>query len=186
MTREIMWLRKLEKTLESPLDCKEIQPAHSEGDQPWDFFGRNDAKAETPVLWPRHAKSWLIGKDFDTGRDWRQEEKGMTEDEMAGWYHWLDGHEFEWTPGVVDGREGMACCDSWCHKESDMTERLNWTELNWVTNTKTLWVTQLFRINEVSPDSLPESILWPWNMVGPRGTGQGCEGINTSGITLNW
>jgi len=85
----------LEKTLESPLDCKEIQPVHSEGDQPWVFFGRNDAKAETPVLWPPHAKSWLIGKDPDAGRDWGQEEKGTTEDEMAGWHHRLDEHEFE-------------------------------------------------------------------------------------------
>ena len=85
----------MQKTLESPLDCKEIQPVHSEGDQPWDFFGRNDAKAETPVLWPPHVKSGLIGKDSDGGRDWGQEEKGMTEDEMAGWHHQLDGREFE-------------------------------------------------------------------------------------------
>ena len=125
----MLWTVVLEKTLLSPLDCKEIQPVHSEGDQPLDFFGRNDAKAETPVLWPPHGKSWLIGKDSDVGRDWRQEEKGTTEDEMAGWHHWLDGHEFEWTPGVGDGQGGLACCDSWDHKESDMTERLNWTEL---------------------------------------------------------
>ena len=110
------------------LDCKEIQPVHSEGYQPWDFFGRNDAKAETPVLWPPHAKSWLIGKDPDTGRDWGQEEKGTTEDEMAGWHHWLNEREFEWTPGVVDGQGGLACCDSCGHKESDTTEQLNWTE----------------------------------------------------------
>ena len=84
-----------EKTLESPLDCKEIRPVHSKGDQPWVFFGRNDAKAETPVLWPPHAKSRLIGKDSDAGRDWGQEEKGTTEDEMAGWHHQLDGREFE-------------------------------------------------------------------------------------------
>ena len=85
----------LEKTLESPLDCKEIQPVLSEGDQPWDFFGRNDAKAETPILWPPHAKSLLIGKDSDAGRDSGQEEKGMTEDEVTGWHHRLDGCEFE-------------------------------------------------------------------------------------------
>ena len=85
----------LEKTLESPLDCKVIQPVHSEGDQPWVFFGRNDAKAETPVLWLSHVKGWLIGKDSDAGRDWGQEEKGTTEDEMAGWHHRVDGHEFE-------------------------------------------------------------------------------------------
>ena len=99
--------------------------------QPWDFFGRNDAKAETPVLWPPHAKSWLIGKDSDAGRDWGQEEKGTTKDEMAGWHHWLDGRESGWTPGVGDGQGGLACCDSLGRKEPDMTERLNWTELNW-------------------------------------------------------
>ena len=120
----------LEKTLESPLDGKEIQPVHSE-DQSWVFFGRNDAKAETPVLWPPHAKSWLIGKTFDAGRDWGQEEKGTTEDEMAGWHHWLNGRETEWTPGVGDGQGGLACCNSWGRKELDTTERLNWTELNW-------------------------------------------------------
>ena len=96
------WTVVLEKTLKSPLDCKEIQPVHSE-DQPWDFFGRNDAEAEAPVLWPPHAKSWLTGKDSDAGRDWGQEEKGTTEDEMAGWHHWLDGRESEWTPGNGDG-----------------------------------------------------------------------------------
>ena len=96
------WSVVLEKTLESPLDCKEIQTVYSEGDQPWDFFGRNDAKPETPVLWAPHAKSWLIGKDSDAGRDWRQEEKWMTEDEMAGWHHWLDGCDSEWTLPVDD------------------------------------------------------------------------------------
>ena len=121
---------QLSPSLESPLDCKEIQPVYSKGDQPWDFFGRNDAKAEIPALWPPHAKSWLIGKDSDDGRDWGQEEEGTTEDEMAGWHHWLDGCEFEWTLGVGDGQGGLACCDSWGHKESDTTERLNWTELN--------------------------------------------------------
>jgi len=120
----------LEKTLESPLDCKEIQPVHSEGDQPWDFFGRNDTKAESPVLWPPHVKRWLIVKDSDAGRDWGQEEKVTTEDEMAGWHHWLDGCESEWTPRVGDGQGGLACCSSWGRKESDTTERLNWTELN--------------------------------------------------------
>ena len=94
----------------------------------WDFFGRNDAKAETPVLWPPHAKSWLIGKDSDAGRDWGQEGKGTTEDEMAGWHHWLGGRESQWTPGVGDGQGGLACCNSWGRKESNMTERLNWTE----------------------------------------------------------
>ena len=119
----------LEKTLDSPLDCKEIQPVHSKGDQSWIFFGRNDAKAETPIFWPPHAKSWLIGKDLDAGRDWGQEEKGTTEDEMAGWHHQLDEYELGWTPGVGDGQGGLACCNSWGHKESDTTEQLNWTEL---------------------------------------------------------
>ena len=126
----------LEKTLESPLDCKEIQPVPSKGDQSWVFFGRNDAKAKTPVLWPPHVKSWLNGKDSAAGRDWGQEEKGMTEDEMAGWHHWFDGHESEWTPGVGDGQGGLACCDSWGCKESDTTERLNWAE--WFTEPYTL------------------------------------------------
>ena len=121
------WTVVLEKTLESPLGCKEIQPVHSKGDQPWDFFGRNDAKAETPVLWPPHAKSWLIGKDPDAGRNWRQEEKGTTEDEMAGWHHWLDGHEsgsWWWTgrPGVLQFIGSQRVWHGW------VTE-LNWTEL---------------------------------------------------------
>ena len=102
------WTVVLERTLESPLECKEIQPVHSEGDQPWDFFGRNDAEAETLVLWPPHAKSWLIGKDSDAGRDWGQEEKGTTEDKTGGWHHWLDGCESEWTPGDGDGQGGLA------------------------------------------------------------------------------
>ena len=125
------WTVVLEKTLESPLDCKEIQPVHSKGNQSWVFFGRNDAKAETAVLWPPHAKSWFIGKDSDAGRDWGKEEKGTTEDEMAGWHHRLDGHKSEWTLGDGDKHRGQECCDSWGRKESDTTERLNWTELNY-------------------------------------------------------
>ena len=125
------WTVVLEKTLESPLDCKEIQPVHPKGDPSWVFIGRTDAEAETPIFWPPHVKSWLTGKDSDAGRDWAQKENGTTEDEMAGWQHWLDGHEFEWTLGVGDGQGGLACCSPWGRKESDMTERLNWTELNW-------------------------------------------------------
>ena len=125
------WTVVLEKTLESPLDCKEIQPVHSEGDQPWDFFGRNYAKAETPVLWPPRVKSWLIGKDSDAGRDWGQEEKGTTENEMAGWHYRLDRGESQWTPGVGDEQGGPACCDSWGRKEWDTTERLIWSDLIW-------------------------------------------------------
>ena len=122
----------LEKTLESPLDCKEIQPVQSEVDLPWDFFGRNDTKAETPVFWPPDAKSWLIGKDSDARRDWGQEEKGPTEDEMAECHNLLDERESEWTPGVGDGQGGLVCCDSWGHEESDTTERLNWTEAYYI------------------------------------------------------
>ena len=121
------WTVVLEKTLESSLDCREIQLVHPNGDQSWVFFGRT----ETLILWPPHLKSWLIGKDSDAGRDWEQEEKGRTEDEMAGWHHQLDVHEFEWTLGVGDGQGGLVCCDSWGCKESDMTEQLNWTELSW-------------------------------------------------------
>ena len=99
---------------------------------PWDFFGRNDAKAETPVLWPPHEKSWLIGKNSDAGRDWGQEEKGTTKDEMAGWHQWLDGHESEWTSGDGDEQGGLACYNSWGCKESDMTERLTWTDWWWL------------------------------------------------------
>ena len=102
------------------------------------FIGRTDAEAETPVLWPPHVKSWLIGKDSDAGRDWGQEEKGMTEDEMAGWHHWLDGRESEWTPGVGDGQGGLACCNSWGHKESDTTEHLIWSDLIWSRSKSTL------------------------------------------------
>ena len=123
------WTVVLEKILERPLDCKEIQPVHPKGDQSWLFTGRSDVEAETPTLWPPQAKSWLIGKDPDAGRNWGQE-KGITEDEMAGWHHRLDGHEFWWTPGVGDGQGSLACFDSWDCKDSDTTKRLNWTELN--------------------------------------------------------
>ena len=125
------WTVVLVKTLESPLDCKEIKPVNPKGNQPWIFIGRTEAEAEAPILWPPDTKSWLIGKDSDAGRHWGQEEKGTTEDEMAGWHHQLDGHEFGWTSGVDDGQGGLACCNSWSLKESDMTEWLNWTELNW-------------------------------------------------------
>ena len=117
----------LGKTLKSPLDCKEIQPVHPKGDQSWVFIGRTDVEAETPILWPPHAKSWLIGKDPDAGKDWGQE-KGTTEDEMVGWHHQLNGHGYGWTLGVGDGQGGLACCGSWCCQESDTTERLNWTD----------------------------------------------------------
>ena len=122
------WTVVLEKTLESPLDCKEIQPVHSKGDQSWMFIGRTDVKAETPILWPSDTKSWLIGKDPDAGRDWGQEEKVTTEGKMVGCHYRLNGYGFGWTPGVRDGQGGLVCCSSWCREESDMTEWLNWTE----------------------------------------------------------
>ena len=126
----------LEKTLDNPLDCKEIQPVHSEGDQLWLFIGRTGAEAETSILLPPHAKSWLIGKDPHAGRDWGQE-KGRTEDEMAGWHPRLDSHEFEWTPGVGDGQGGLACCNSWGRQELDITELLNWTDWWYLNGRKT-------------------------------------------------
>ena len=122
------WTVVLEKTLESPLDCKEIQSVHPKGNRSWIVIGRTDVEAETSVLWPPDVKSWVLRKDPDAGKDWRQEEKGTTEDEMAGWYHWLNRHGFGWTPGVGDRQGGLACCGSWGCKESDMTEWLNWTK----------------------------------------------------------
>ena len=120
------WIVVLEKTLESPLDCKEVQPVHSKGDQSWVFIGRTDAKAETPILWPPHAKSWLIGKDLDPGRDWGQEEKGTTEDKTAGCHHRLDGREFEYTSGVVMDREAWGAA---IHGVAKSRTRLSdWTE----------------------------------------------------------
>ena len=119
------WTVVLEKTLESLLDCKAIQPVNPKGNQSWVFIGRNDVEAETPILWPPDGKTWLIGKDPDAGKDWRQEEKGTTEDEIVGWHHWFYGHESEQTLGVGDGQGGLVCCSSWGHKESDTAE-LNW------------------------------------------------------------
>ena len=121
------WTVVLEKTLESPLDCKEIQPVHPKGDQSWIFIGRTDAKAETPILWPPDMKNWLLRKDPDAGKDWGQEEKGGTEDEMIGWHHQTKGCEFEQALGVGDEQGSLACCSPWGHKELDMTGR--WTEL---------------------------------------------------------
>ena len=123
-----IWTLVLKKTLESPLDCKEIQPVHPKGDQSWMFIGRSDGEAEIPILWPPDVETWLIWKDPDAGKDWGKEEKGTTEDQMVGWHHWLNGHGFGWTPGVGDGQGSLACCGSWGHKESGTTEQLNWTE----------------------------------------------------------
>ena len=126
-------------TLESPLNCKEIQPVYPTGNQSWIFIGRTDAEAEAPILWPPDAEGWLIWKDPDAGKVWGQEEKGMTEDEMVGWHHRLNGHGFGWTSGVGDGQGGLACCGSWGRKESDTTEPLNWTELKLRCTRRLIW-----------------------------------------------
>ena len=133
------WTVVLEKTLESPLNFKKIKPVNSKGNQPWIFIGRTDAEAKTLILWPPDVKFWLIWKDSDARKDWRQKEKGMTEDEMVWWHHRLNGHGFGWTLGVGDGQGGLVCCGSWGRKDSDTTEWLKWTELNW---TMWLWVSQ--------------------------------------------
>ena len=122
------WTIVLEKTLASSLDCKEIKPVNPKGNQSWVFTGRTDAEAETPILWAPDSKSRLTGKDPDAGKDWRREEKGMIEDEMVGWHHWLNGHEFEQAPGIGDGQGNLACCSPWGPKELGTTERLKWTE----------------------------------------------------------
>ena len=123
------WTVVLEKILESPLHCKEIQPVNPKGNQSWIFIGRIDAKGETPVLWPPYAKYWLTGKDPDAEKNWGQEEKGTTEDEIVGWHHWLNGHEFEQALAVGDGQGSLACCSPWGHKQLDKTKQLNWTEI---------------------------------------------------------
>ena len=119
----------LEKTLESALDCKKIQPVHPKGDQSWVFIGRTNVETETPILWRPDVKNWLFWKDPDVGKDWRQEEKGTAEDEMVGWHHQLNGQEFESTLGVGDGQGDLVCCSPWSHKESDTTDQLSWSEL---------------------------------------------------------
>ena len=129
LKNRLFWNMVLEKILENPLDCKKIRPVHPKGNQSWIFIGRTDVEAETPVLWPPDAKNWLIGKDPDAGKGWNQEEKGMTGDEMVGWHHQLNGHEFEQALGVGNGLGSLACYSPWGHKKSDMTERLSWTEL---------------------------------------------------------
>ena len=138
------WTVVLEKTLESPLDCKVIQLVNPQGNQSWIFIGRTDAEAETPILWPPDVKSWLILKGPVAGKGWRQEEKGTTEDEMVGWHHQLDGHDFEETLGVGDGQKGVVCCSPWGRKESDTTVLLNWNDAEapiiWLPDAKS-WLT---------------------------------------------
>ena len=138
------WTVVLEETLESPLDCKEIKLVYPKVNQSLVFIG-TDVEAETSIFWPPDGKSWLIGKDPDAGKEWGQEGKGMTEHEMVGWHHWLNEHEFGWTPGVGVGQGGLACCGSWGHKELDTTEQLNWTELNWTETVLITYSTQIMR-----------------------------------------
>ena len=128
-TSNIVTIQFSQRLRTSPYSS-ETQPVHPKGDQSWVFTGRTDVEAETPILWPPDVKSWLIWKDPDAGKDWGRKEKGTTEDEMVAWHHRLDGHGFGWTLGVGDGQGGLVCCDSWGRKELDMTEQLNWTELN--------------------------------------------------------
>ena len=123
------WTVVFEKTLESALVRKEVKPVHPKGNQSWIVIGRINAEAETPTLWPPDAKNWFIEKDPDAGKDWRQEERATTEDEMVGCHHQLDGQESQHTLGVDDGQESLACFSRWGSKESDITEWLNWTEL---------------------------------------------------------
>ena len=169
----------LEKTLESPLDCKEIQPVHPKWDQSWVFIGRTDVEAETPILWPPDAKSWLIWKDPDAGKDWRWEEKGMTNYKMVGWHHRRNGHEFEWAPGVGDGQGSQACCSPWsCRVGHEWV-----TELSWVLHCIHVphflnpficqWTFSLFLVMRQTPtlERIPRPVLhrphsWLWGSDG--------------------
>ena len=150
----------LEKTFESPLDCKEIQPVHPKGNQSWVFIGRTDVEAETPTFWPPGVKNWLFWKDPDAGKGWGQEEKGMTKDEMVGWHHRLNGHGFGWTPGVGDGQGGLACCGSWGHKESDTTAWLNGTELNYIWDSSVDCESYSISFMELLPTLVYIMVIW--------------------------
>ena len=162
------WTVVLEKTLESPLDCKEIQPVNSKGNQSWIYIGTTDVEAEAPILWPPDAKSQFIRKDPNAGKNWRWEEKGMTEDEMVGWHHRLNGHEFEWAPGVGDGQGSLACCSPWsCRVRHDWVTELNWKVIalqNFVAFCQTsTWIshryTYITSLLKLSPISLPIPLL---------------------------
>ena len=180
------WTVVLEKTLQSPLNCKQIQPVYPKGNKSWIFLGSTDAEAKTLILWPSNLKSWLIGKDSDTGRDCGQEENGKTEDEMAGWHHRLNGHKSGWTPGTGDGQGGLACCNSWSSKESDTTEWLNWTELtNFLAEALQLWWT----VQKHAQEKLPHIRGQGWQL--GRATtclrsGAAAEGSNTMSKEQWW
>ena len=168
------WTVVLEKTPESPLECKDIKPVNPKGNQSWTFIGKTDTEVEAPILWPPDVKNWLIGKNPDAGKDWGQEEKGMTEDEMVGWHHWLDGHEFEQAPGVDDGQGSLACFSPWSRKELDTTEQLNWIF-------HCVYVTPLFLKKKILLEPLAtwceEPVLWerPWYWKGLKAGGKGDE-----------
>ena len=149
---DAFWTVVLEKTLESPLDCKEFKPVNHKGNQSWIFTGQTDTEAETPILWPPDVKNWLTGKDPDDGKDWRQE-KGTTEDETVGWHHQLDGHEFEQAPGAGDVKGSLACCIPWGCKESDTTEWLHW---NWAHMKYTMFWFRMLRVEEKTTDCTQE------------------------------
>ena len=148
------WTVVLEKTLENLLDCREIQPVHPKENQSWIFIGRTDAEAEALILWPPNANNCLTWKDPGAGEDWRWEEKRKTEDEMVGWRHWINGHEFEYTLEAGDGQGGLACCSPWGHKEADMTEQLNWTELKVTMQMMIRWPVFLVVHSETQPWNL--------------------------------
>ena len=157
----------LEKTLESSLEYKEIKPVYPKANQSWIFIGRTDSEVETPILWPPDVNNWLNGKDPDAGKDWRQEEKGTTEDEMVGWHHWLNGYEFEQPPAVGDGQGSLACCSPWGRKESDTTERLNWTETVSELNADKLDMARKFkRESSLQPEQLYEQWVVPFTETG--------------------
>ena len=155
------WTMGLEKTLESPLDCKEIQPVHPKGDQSWVFVGGSDVEAETPILWSPDVESWLIWKDPDAGKDWGQEKKGMTEDEIVGWHHGHNGHRFGWTLGVGDGQGGLEAAVHGV-AELDMTEQLNWSEVKSEINLF-IWLYPLFS----DSCKLVTSTIFHYSAVGP-------------------
>ena len=150
----MLWTVMLEKTLESPLDCKEIKPVNSKGNQSWIFIGRTDAEAL--ILWAPDAKNQLIVKDPEAGKEWGQEEKGTTEEEMIGWHDQLNGHEFEQAPGVGDGQGSLVCCSPWCCKESDKTKRLHWID----------WQISLSQCNICAYCCLLPTVIWDLQPIG--------------------
>ena len=158
------WIVVLERTLESPLDCKETKLINPKGNQSWIFIGRTDAEAEGLILWIPDAKNWLIRKDSGAGKDWRREEKGSTEDEMVGWHHWLNGHEFEQVLGAGYGQGSLACCSPWGHTESGMIEWMNWlknTQLSKDLSHQIPWSTECFTPNWIPSGSVEsQQLLW--------------------------